>query len=315
MSRSNTMPPTIDISALLRDPHSPAGAKAAAAIHDACLDTGFFIVTGHGLDAELDSLFQVTRAFFALPPESRERTPRNGRYGYIPHRSMAIDQSRASDKTEYLDIGLGDEVELPVVDGFEAAVRTYQAAAIAVAAGLLRTLAIGLDADPDYFANRMTDPQCRLRLLHYPPVTPGADGSLPVPNTPHTDYGLITLLATDGVPGLEVKPIGLDWTPVAAPSDSLVLNLGDMVARWTNDRYRSTPHRVVGPAHGDRVSIPFFINPDPLTSIECFDSCLEKGQPARYAPITAADFLASRIDGAVEPYIDPADGPTRRVVT
>jgi len=312
MSRSNPMPPTINIAGLLRAPDS-ATTEAAEAIHAACLDTGFFIVTGHGLDAEIDSLFDAARAFFALAPEVRERTPRNGRYGYIPHRRTAIDQSRASDNTEYLDIGLGDEIELPAVEGFTPAVRTYQAAAVTVAATLLRTLSVGLGTDPDYFADRMVHPQCRLRLLHYPEVEPGPDGRLPVPNAPHTDYGLITLLATDGVPGLEVKPIDLDWTPVVAPRGSLVINLGDMLARWTNDRYRSTPHRVVGPARGDRISIPFFINPDPSTMVDCIPSCLGTGERPRYQPVTAGDFLASRIDGTTEPYVNPTDGPIRRV--
>ena len=181
--------------------------------------------------------------------------PRVERYGFVPHSSTAIDHSRQSDNTEFIDMGLADEVALPDVAGFEEAVRTYQAAAIATGSEILRALAVALDADPDFFASRMTNPQCRLRFLHYPPVEPAPDGALPVPTQPHTDYGAITMLATDGVPGLEVKPIGAGWTPVEAPEGSLIINLGDMLARWTNDRFRSTPHRVVGPVSGDRVSI------------------------------------------------------------
>jgi isopenicillin N synthase-like dioxygenase len=312
MGRLIATPPIIDISPLQLHPHSPAATTAAAAMHTACLDTGFFVIVKHGLDAEITSLFDAARAFFSGSQESKERTPRADRYGYIPYRATAIDQSRASDNTESLDLGLGDEVELPAVAGFESAVRSYQPAAIAVAATILRALATALDTPPDYFAARMTSPQCRLRLLHYPEVEPGHDGSLPVPNTPHTDYGLITLLATDGVPGLEVKPIDSDWTPVTAPPGSLVVNLGDMLARWTNDIYRSTPHRVVGPAFGDRVSIPFFINPNPDTIIDCLPSCVSGEHRPRYESVTAAEFLASRIDGTTEPYIDPDDGPTRR---
>ncbi len=315
MGRLITTPPIIDISPLQVDPHSPRSAGAVAAMHAACLDTGFFVIINHGLDAEITSLFDAARGFFALPAESKERTPRVDRYGYVPHRDTAIDQSRASDNVEYLDLGLGDEVKLPALAGFESAVRAYQPAAIVVAATILSALATALDAPPAYFASRMTNPQCRLRLLHYPEVEPDAGGSLPVPNRPHTDYGLITLLATDGVPGLEVKAIGAGWTPITAPNGSLIVNLGDMLARWTNDLYRSTPHRVVGPATGDRVSIPFFINPSPLTVVDCLPSCVGDEDRPRYEPTTAAEFLASRIDSTTEPYIDPDEGPSRRRIS
>jgi isopenicillin N synthase-like dioxygenase len=192
-------------------------------------------------------------------------------------------------------------------------VRAYQRRALEVGATILRVLAVGLGADPDFFARRMADPQCRLRFLHYPAVEPAADGTLPVPTEPHTDYGAITLLATDGVPGLEVRPIDRPWTPVEAPAGSLVVNLGDMLARWSNDVYRSTPHRVVGPARGDRYSIPFFVNPDPATVVETIGSCVSPERPLSYEPVTAGEFLAARIDGHEEPYVDRHEGPARRV--
>ena len=115
---------------------------------------------------------------------------------------------------------------------------------------------------------------------------------------PHTDYGAITLLATDGVPGLEVRLADGSWEPVVAPPGSFIVNLGDMLARWTNGRYASTVHRVVGqPRH--RWSIPFFVNPDPDTVVECLPSCVDAGHPCRYAPITAGAFLRGRIDGSI----------------
>ena len=312
MTSSLTTAPVIDISPLRTNPTGHEAAGCVATMHAACLETGFFVAVGHGLDNEITALFDGVRRFFELPQAEKERTPRVDRYGYIPHRPSAIDMSRASDNVEYLDLGLHAEVELPNVAGLEPAVRQYQQAAIAVAATVLGALAIALGAEPEFFAKTMKNPQCRLRFLHYPAVEPDARGSLPVPNRPHTDYGLITLLATDGVPGLEVKPIDSDWTPVEAPEGSLVINLGDMLARWSNDRYPSTPHRVVGPVARDRVSIPFFINPDPTTLVDCIPSCVTDGHPQRYSQITAGTFLAMRIDGIAEPYIDPLEGPTRR---
>ncbi len=113
---------------------------------------------------------------------------------------------------------------------------------------------------------------------------------------PHTDYGLITLLATDGVGGLEVRSRDGDWTMVTAPAGSLVVNLGDMLARWTNDHYVSTPHRVSAPAASDRFSVPFFVNPDPAATVSCLPSCVTDLRPCRYPPVTAGDFLAKRIE-------------------
>ena len=302
----------IDISPLQADPSGNEAADCIAAMHAACIETGFFVVLGHGLDDEIISLFAGVRRFFELPQAAKERTPRVNRYGYIPHRPSAIDISRASDNVEYLDIGLHAEVDVPAVAGLEPAVRRYQQAAISVAMTVLGALAAALGAQPEFFAKTMVNPQCRLRFLHYPAVQPDSHGLLPVPNPPHTDYGLITLLATDGIPGLEVKPVDSEWIPVEAPEGSLVINLGDMLARWSNDRYRSTPHRVVGPAAGDRVSIPFFINPDPGTVVDCIPSCITEGRPQRYDQITAGTFLTQRIDGSTEPYVDPYEGPARQ---
>ena len=134
------------------------------------------------------------------------------------------------------------------------------------------------------------------------PAGPLDDGSGPVFSTPHTDYGAVTLLATDGVPGLEVL-LDSRWVPVAAPPGGIIVQLGDMLARWTNDRYRSTPHRVVGSSGTDRFSIPFFVNPDPSTVVSTIESCVTAERPERYEPVTAGEFLVSRIDSPTEPYV------------
>lgn len=311
------MIPIIDIAPLTASPDRTAAGSGAsqerctAAIHEACVDTGFFVAGGHGLEACTHELFDAGRRFFALPQAQKELVPRHERYGYVPHAATAIDTGRQSTNTEYFDIGLGDEVELPPLEGFESAVRTYQSAALGVGAAIVRSLAISLGLAPDFFAAAMERPQCRLRFLHYPQLERHPDGTLPVPTSPHTDYGLITLLATDGVAGLEVRGLDGEWLPVDAPPLSLVINLGDMLARWTNDRYASTPHRVVGPVSGDRFSIPFFVNPDPDTTIECIPTCVTDANPCRYEPVTAGEFLAMRIDGTAEPYVDPLEGPAR----
>ena len=304
-------PPTVDISAIGGD-GALSDSHVAAEIESACSDEGLFVLAGHGIDGELEAAFAASRAFFALPPGVKDRVPRIDRYGYVPDRIEARDPSsaaymgRSSLAAEYLDMGLAGEVDLGAVealgcDGFVAAVRAYQAAALATAHGVLEALAATLGV-PGFFAARMSEPQCRLRFLHYPECDRLADGSAPVYSTPHTDYGAITLLAVDGLPGLEVLHDGA-WTPVAAAPGSVIVQLGDMLARWTNDRYRSTPHRVVGSSGADRFSIPFFVNPDPSTVVSTIGSCVTAERPERYEPVTAGEFLISRIDSPTEPYV------------
>jgi isopenicillin N synthase-like dioxygenase len=257
-------------------------------IATACAETGFFVVAGHGVAT--DPVFDAARRFFALPASAKERCAMVDDNGYA-----GIGSARAGSK-EMMDIGLSGFDRWPDVAGFREAVTAYSAAALDLAGALLADIAAGLDLEPQFFADRMRHPQCFLRMLRYPPgATPGD-----AVTGQHTDYGAITLLATDGVPGLEVRPRGRDeWLGVDAPSGSLVVNLGDMLARWTNDRYVSTPHRVIATGAGERLSIPFFVNPDPETEVACIPSCVDDEHPCRYAPITAADFLRGRIDGRI----------------
>ena len=306
-------PQVVDISAL-RSNGSNAGRRSViiSEIESACTGAGLFVATGHGIDEHLGTAFAAARAFFSLPTGLKDKVPRINRYGYVPDRLEARDPAdaaymgRSSLAAEYLDMGLADEVDLDAIEslgcmGFVSAVRAYQAAALATAHGVLEALAATLRV-PGFFAARMSEPQCRLRFLHYPPTSRLDDGSAPEFSTPHTDYGAITLLAVDGVPGLEVYLDGI-WTPVAAEPGSLIVQLGDMLARWTNDRYRSTPHRVVGSSGVDRFSVPFFVNPDPRTVVSTISSCITADRPGRYEPVTAGEFLVSRIDSPTEPYI------------
>ena len=306
-------PRVIDVSVL--SSNGAAGGRrsaTAAEIESACTTAGLFLAAGHGIDGQLDAAFRAARTFFALPPDVKDQVPRIDRYGYVPDRIEARDPSsaaymgRSSLAAEYLDMGLADEVDLGSIEalgcsGFVAAARGYQTAALGAARAVLEALAITLGV-PGFFAARMSQPQCRLRFLHYPPESRLDDGSTPVFSTPHTDYGAITLLATDGVPGLEVL-LDSSWVPVSAPPGGVIVQLGDMLARWTNDRFRSTPHRVVGSSGIDRFSIPFFVNPDPATVVSTIGSCVTAERPERYEPVTAGEFLISRIDSPAEPYI------------
>jgi isopenicillin N synthase-like dioxygenase len=280
--------PVLDVAALRHEPSSAAAQECIARIDAACVDSGFFVVVGHGLD--LDPIFAAAHRFFALPDADKARSAMIGNNGYA-----GANSPRTGGK-EMLDIGLTGFERWPALPGFRDTVARYQAAALALAGDLLQGLARALTVEPTFFADRMRAPQCFLRMLRYPARPP--TGAAAMAAGAHTDYGAITLLATDGVAGLEVLPRGESWRPVVAPAGSLVVNLGDMLARWTNGRYVSTPHRVLAVPE-DRYSIPFFVNPDPDTVVACIPSCVSADRPCAYAPITAGEFLQARIDGTI----------------
>jgi isopenicillin N synthase-like dioxygenase len=143
-----------------------------------------------------------------------------------------------------------------------------------------------------------------LRLIHYPPrrtLTP-AEGQLGC--GVHTDYGTVTVLADDGVGGLQVMRRDGTWIDVAVPTEALVVNLGDLMAVWTNDRWVSNPHRVVNPPEVDRYSMPLFVTPPFNATISCLPTCLADGETPRYGPQQAGLYLMSRFD-ATHSYRNP----------
>jgi isopenicillin N synthase-like dioxygenase len=284
-------------------PRGPGDALPPADLIDdvasACSDTGFFVVTRPDLEPAIDRAFTAAHELFALPELVKESLAMVDRQGFVPARHRALDHSLHSAPMEYYDVGMRAtggqrwpaQSTLPT---FAHVVGEYQAVALDTAAELLRIVAIGLDLAPGFFAERMGAPDCFLRMMHYEPH-PDVDSGRQVLTDPHTDYGLITLLATDGVGGLEIRDPDGVWSAVSAPPLSLIVNLGDMLARWTNDRYVSTPHRVSAPPGRDRYSVPFFVNPDSDTVVSCLASCIDPEHPCRYAAVTAGEFLAERI--------------------
>ena len=249
-------------------------------IRDACRDSGFFYVVGHGVDAALQQrLEQIHRDFFALPEERKLeiRMERGGRAwrGYFP---LAAE----------LTLGLPDQkqgiyfgAELPPEDprvqtglplhgpnlfsedlpGMRDVVLEYLDAMTGLGHLLMRGIALSLELDGDYFFDRYTsDPLVLFRAFHYPPLSrsDGRESSWSVGE--HTDYGLLTILRQDDCGGLEVKSGGA-WTEAPPIPDSFVCNIGDMLDRMTAGQYRSTPHRVRNVSGRERISFPFFFDP------------------------------------------------------
>lgn len=286
-------------------------AEFAVDLGRACRDTGFFVLTGHGIDAALiDKVFQAADTFFGLPRDEKARldiraSGTNRGWAEIGTENLD-DTSDAFDRKEAFNIGLdlaADDPRIlngepfrglnlwPDLPGFRETLLTYFASVHRLGVDLHRPIALDLNLDEAYFAPYLDQPLATLRLLRYP--AGGGDG---IGAGAHTDYGSVTLLITDGEPGLQVQPRGADWIDVPHVAGGFVVNIGDCLMRWTNDIYVSTPHRVRVPKRVRR-SIAFFLDPNPDAVIEALPGT---GAP-HYPPVTGAEYLRARLDATYTP--------------
>ena len=181
-----------------------------------------------------------------------------------------------------------DEQAFPSLGGWRETMLAYFRAVHTLGMRLLRPLALSLGLPADFFLLKFSDPMEALRLLHY--SAQKSDTSSGVLGCgAHSDYGMLTLLLTDDVPGLEIL-CGEEWILVPPRPNCFIVNLGDMLARWTNDVYRSTVHRVVNRCGSERYSIPFFFEPN----FDCVVSCLDGFGPAKYEATTSGEYLLSK---------------------
>lgn len=296
--------PLIDIAPLAGDDLA-ARRAVAARIGAACRDIGFFAITGHGIDsARIDAAFAAARAVFALPLATKAEhaiaTLGHNR-GYVGLGVEALDEHTAADLKEAWNViwSDGDPARpgnvWPPIPGWQATVQAYFDAVLAVGRRLHRGFALDLGVAEDHFVDKLDRPMATLRMLRYPGQVPDGAPVGQLGAATHTDYGNVTLLATDGVGGLQVRRRDGQWIDVPTLPGAFVCNIGDCLMRWTNDVYLSTPHRVLPPP-ALRHSIAFFLDPNPDALVSALPTCVPAGQSPRHPPITGLDYLRSRLD-------------------
>lgn len=301
-------------------------ATLAPEVDRICTEVGFFQVVHHGVAPDVEvALWTALTRFFDLPAAEklalRPAHPGDP-YGYIPVSAESLSKSLGDetpgDLKESLNIGpmdrpthapRDDEAVVYLENRWPAAVpelaaacRAYYAAMTTLSERIMRLFALGLRLPADHFDPLISHAPSALRALNYPATDrPLAPGQLRA--GAHTDYGLLTILKQDSVGGLEVHD-GHGWVPVRSLDGAFVVNIGDLMARWTNDRWRSTLHRVVNPVAGAasaarRQSVPFFYNANWDAEVRCLPSCLAPGETPRHEPVLAGPHLMGKFRKAV----------------
>ena len=311
--------PIIDIGPLRRD--EPRGRRqVAAALREACIASGFFYVANHGIDpAVVARMFAEAKRFFDRPMEEKLRLNMRGtgmERGYDGFGAQTFLGAPSPDRKESLFVGVDLPLDHPLVlagtphhgpnrwpqglPGWREGVSRYFAAAERLARTLLSGLALALDLPWEHFDACLENHMSSLRLLHYPPH-PTADPETEVGCGAHTDWGALTVLAQDDTGGLEIRDPSGAWIAAPPRPGTFIVNLGDMMQRWTNDLFASTPHRVLNRSARDRYSAAFFFDPAFHTRVECLPTCTDADRPARYPPISSGEHLAEMYRKTHEP--------------
>jgi isopenicillin N synthase-like dioxygenase len=301
--------PVLDIGPYLA---GAPGALEQLARHVArsCEDTGFLVFANHGIEQRLiEECFAAARRFFDLPAE-RKLPLKVGELniGYLPpgtqtirtsrihdnrkpnlNESFYIVRDRAPDDPDILAgkpfVGLNKWPE--GMPEFRAATTAYFEAMQTLAHRMLAVFSAALGMPPDYLYRDFRDPTCTLRLIRYQPQPKDAEDQFGF--APHIDTNLTTYLAQSEVPGLEVRTKEGAWIRPPAIPGTFVVNSGEMLGRYSNDRFAPTPHRVINQSGRLRHAIPFFYGPDNDAVIEVVPSCTGPGNPPRYEPLLYAD--------------------------
>jgi isopenicillin N synthase-like dioxygenase len=290
----------------------PGAPEAVAAELGAALETvGFFRLVDHGVPRELIArTFDEARRFHAQPAAAKlalRMNEHNNGYMAMGRYAVWTSDVNANDKPDLNEAFFTKRERAPDdplviagrrfagpnrwpedLPGFRDTVLAYTDAVDELGRRLMPACAVALDLPPDAFDAAFAVSQFSFRLSHYPPVEaePNQFGI-----APHTDANFLTFLAQTEVPGLQLRLPSGDWLDVPYVPDSYAVNSGDMLTRWTNGRFKSTPHRALPPVGRDRYAIPFFLGPHLDTEIACLPTCQGPDNPARFPPITYDAYL------------------------
>ena len=285
----------------------------AEQIHLAFRETGFMYLKNHGVDQSLiDQSFSHSKQFFELSLDEKQQMSWSDqanyyeKSGYVGLEKETLDLSKPGDFKEMLDVGksCGAQWNWPVgQESFKENIATLYPALTQAAKNILQALALALGLpDADYFVTTHDEDDHELRFIFYPPIDrPLKPGQLRA--GAHTDYGSITLVFQDQAGGLEVQLRSGEWVPVSYVPDTMVVNVGNLLQRWTNDQYCSNPHRVTPPEQSDsfRYSMAFFCHPNSDTEITCLPSCQSSENPPRYPTVLAGDYIVGLLQATIEP--------------
>ena len=279
-------------------------------VRTACENMAFFYVRNHGVpQAVIEGALAASRRFFAQPLEARMAVLKDRFHrGYLPLGTTHY-PGRGPDLKDSFDIGLDlplDDPDViaglplhgpnqwPELEDFRKPVEVYFSAVRDFGMRLLRVFARSLEVEDDFFTKHYNKPTITMRLLHYPPQS-AAEVPDSIGAHAHSDYGLTTVLAQDPSGGLELQKPDGSWIAAPYVPGTFVVNLGDLMARWTNDVYRSNQHRVVNRLGTERYSIPFFFNPNHGALVECIPTCTGSARPPLYLAVKAGEYVADKI--------------------
>ena len=303
--------PSVDLSDFLSgDPIKKAAFVEALGL--AYEGVGFVAVKNHAVSDDLIAdLYKYSQAFFSLPSvqkRSYEITELAGQRGYTSFGKEHAKGSEAPDLKEFFQYGQTPrenfiEEHYPAnvtVNEVSAFNETFQAAYRAFeksGTALLQAIALYLGLEEYYFDKFVFNGNSILRAIHYPPITSEPKSAIRAEQ--HEDINLITLLVGASADGLQILTKQDEWVGVTSLPEQIVVNVGDMLQRFTNNKLRSTTHRVVNPArelwHTSRFSIPFFLHPQSSMSLQCIDSCIDQHHPKIYDDTTAGEYLDERL--------------------
>lgn len=302
--------PIIDISPLHSD-NKCDWLPVISQIDQACKELGFFYVVGHGIPLDqFTHMKKIAHDFFSLPLDQKmaisienstnhrgwgalnaEKLDPNGSLDCKETFDMALDMSLLHPQVKRCSALYGPN-QYPDSAEFIQTVNQHYQLSLEVGLKLLKAMALALGEHEDFFTKCFSYPISVLRLIHYPAQKEKSNGA-----GVHTDYGCITLLYQDHKGGLQVQNVDGEWIDAVPVDGSLVVNIGDLMQRWTNGSYQSTPHRVTSPVSGSpRFSMPFFVEPDFDTPIRTLSSCITPNTPKVFDDILAGDWILSRFE-------------------